>query len=364
MQENNQENIKKVGILTFYKAYNYGAVLQAYALQVYLKSLGYDVYIIDYAPSYLLAYNKLISIRRFLTKNIFRLFYLFIVEILSIKYRKERNRKFSSFIKNNLLITSKESIGILDYIFIGSDQVWNIKMTKGFDPYYWAHFKTRAIVASYAASIGDDNSIFDGKDDLLRDNLKNFSFVSIREEAAKERMQQLTSKPVSFCLDPTLLLGKEWWQSLSLPKRDCNYVLLYLTKYDEAAIRLAKEISTQRNLKIIELKILSSWKYRCNKYQTASPLEFLQLFKHASYIITTSFHGTVFSILYERKFLLMHTRRVNKRSESLLSSLGLSDRMHVDIQSIDKEINWNQVHSRLKELQSESYNYINNVLKV
>lgn len=355
----------KIGILTFHCAHNYGAILQSYALQEYLKQLGHDVKIVDYRPSYLFDYNKVFSLKRILTKRLFLLFRLALNEVLSIPYRIIRKRNFDDYISRNLNITSIKSLTLFDFVFVGSDQVWNIKMTKGFDKLYWGKFNSTAILASYAASLGDDISILNKNKVALQQNLLNFEFVSVRERRMAELIQNYCSKSVNCCVDPTILNIK-LWRSMPLQALDNNYVLVYLTKSDKCAIDLAKKIANEKKMKLINLCLSASWNNRDNFYQYASPKAFLQLFKYANYVVTTSFHGTVFSLLFERQFSLVRvSNSSNIRSESLLSDVQLCDRIYsskLDYNKIDSTINWPLVSSIIDDHAKSSRSYIKEVL--
>lgn len=171
----------KIGILTFHAAHNYGAVLQCYALQEYLKSKGNEVFVIDYRSKYLLDCYKWFNCKLFI-KSIVK--FTFIKEWKKMLDKRKRSNKFETFIQNrlNIINVSILKTNFFDYIVIGSDQVWNTKLTNGYDKYYWGQFchPVQTKIISYSASL---ELIWPkDEDDNVKKMLSNFERISVREK--------------------------------------------------------------------------------------------------------------------------------------------------------------------------------------
>jgi hypothetical protein len=327
----------KIGILTFHCAHNYGAVLQCFGLQKFLSDLGQDVYVIDYRPKYLTEAREYLrnSPRLFFTK---RLRYLPIVFMDAIKFYKLRTRKwdsFENFISQKLNLypyTNGFDGNALDLCVVGSDQVWNKNITGGdYDPVFFAeNFKCQAI--SYAAStIINDNSNSEGIE-MLKRYLYNFKKISVREKHIKEQLNCLCDDlNIEVVLDPTLLVGPKPFLKLvqTASKKRINepYILIYMVKTDIKLYDYASYLSKKHGLKIIEIANDFNSNNSERKIYDASVEEFLALIYDAKYVVTNSFHGTAFCILFHKIFYaIRQNAHIDDRIEQLLSSVGLLNR--------------------------------------
>ena len=346
----------KIGLLTFHCAHNYGAVLQAYALQEVLKSRGHKVEFIDYRNSKLLNIYKWFVWQRFKTKNIKRI----IKETTLLPNRKLRYDNFQHFIKTKLSISKHlYCLSSYDLIVIGSDQVWNTKLTHGFDSMYWGNWEHHnTIVVSYGASMEDYISP-DAKIELSN-LLKNFDFISVRENSIKNQLENLTNKKIDVVIDPTLLLNREHW--LEIKKKNIikdNYILLYQVRNNEKAEKIAKQISEYLNMRIVHL---SAHVDLCNDRETVSsgPLEFLSLFRYARFVVCTSFHGTIFSLIYHIPFCSITLGDgKDARVINILSEIGLNDRgISSYTQRIYAPISWEDVDNKITQMRLKSINYL------
>ena len=203
--------MKKVGILTFHAAYNYGAVLQAYALKEEIKNLGYECKIINFRSKSQIKKYSVINTTKFnkavLAKNIQNIFY--------IKQIKGRNEKFEKFINQKLDIYPKESISEkeiekvineFDYIICGSDQIWNLsEKVDDKNMCYFLNYKGNFKKISYAASFGDSIKEIEKDKDEILPLLKDFNYISVREKDAQKFLEKNAIKS-QLTLDPTLLM--------------------------------------------------------------------------------------------------------------------------------------------------------------
>lgn len=357
----------KVGILTFYCAHNYGAVLQCYATQEFLCSKGHDVEIINYRPEYLLKPYLLFDIKRVLRRNPILFLKLIIVELLMFCNRYKRFRGFERFITKRLnigkVLTKDTLPSDCDAYVIGSDQVWNPKITHGFDPVYFAHFpfpKGDKRYISYAASM-EAKSLSDEQVEFFKNNLDSFDSLSVREDALQQLLQPLTGKPISLVLDPVLMAPPQIWDSFSSDKNSVEkYVVVYQVRNHPDTLRIAHHIAAQIGAKV---KVLMAWvEFRPveGTDQTATPEAFVDIIRNAACVVTTSFHGTAFSVVFNRPF---YTVQLNDgsdtRSQSLLVSLGLTDRI-VDVSASPNftTIDYSLTNHKLEKLRQNSQEYL------
>lgn len=323
----------KVGILTFHDAHNYGAVLQAYALKKYIKQLGYDVNVINY-------HHKTIP-DGFPREN-----------------NEERWEKFNKFIKEitngeQTVYTSEEDLEKLDIDFwiCGSDQIWNTEITRGFNKGFFLDFETNGKKISYAVSMGIPNLPKEQEEDFKK-SINKLDYISVREETLKQYAEKFTDKKVTKTLDPTLLLKNKDYDDLILENKYGEYVLIYALGPDERLTKIAKKIANEKNVKIIELNDKEKENYFCEQVSDAGPMEFLTLIKNAKAIVTNSFHGTIFSIIFGKEFYTITRLNRNSRMENILDIVGMRDRLIDKIEELEN-VNEQDYQKALKNLEEE-----------
>lgn len=328
----------RIGILTFHCAHNFGAVLQCYALQEFLKYRGHDVYVIDYKPKAITDVYRWFVLKRIIRKNLYRA----AKELLLLYWKKKRYDKFEDFINNRLHLAPVESImkNPYDMIVIGSDQVWNYNLTNGFDDYYWGNFphpeNTR--IVSYAASMQDNWP--EEISPTIRKNLENFDCISVRESSLAKKLSSLTcGRRIYQVADPTLLLTREMWASLAIkPQIFKPYLLLFQVEgRNKKTEQIAETLSQIKNLPIVRFTTLVDW-HTTRNVQTISPADFVGLFMNASFVVCSSFHGTVFSLIFNRPFVSVRMGvGKDNRVSNLLQQLGLGNHF---IDSLDYHNNY------------------------
>jgi hypothetical protein len=361
----------KIGILTFHCAHNYGAVLQCYALQETLRNMGHEVEVINYTPPYLVNLYKYFFWRRFISKNPSLFIKKTLSEIKIFKKRYLRYQAFNQFICKYIDISPQYKKNIqtpsnYDIYIMGSDQIWNPNITNGFDSTFFGFFpfeKKDKIYISYAASMGKTNLSLE-KTEYIKHALKNFDGISVREEELKQYLQQLTKQEIQTVLDPTLLLPLNAWDKIILkPKIFERYILVYQVRQDSNTTRIANSIAKQLNCKVIEISanIRLENRNNLNILETCTPEEFLSLIKYSTCVITTSFHGTVFSILFKKDFFCI---KLNDGSDgracNLLDIFNLSSRMISKESSPQmSKVNYNNIdYSKFESLRQNSYNFL------
>ena len=362
----------KIGILTFHCAHNYGAVLQCYAMQEFLRSKGHDVEVINYRPNYLLEPYKIFNIKRFLTKNPIRLLKSLIIEFILFPVRLNRFYGFEKFINGRLNLSKKVTSSSIspnyDIFIVGSDQVWNPKITQGFDSVFFADFpflKGEKKYISYAASM-EAKALNDDQTAFFKKNLNNFDSMSVREDALQQLLQPLIGKPIYQVLDPVLMVPSQIWGRF-LPKHEnkVKYVLVYQVCGHKNTRQIAQHIAKQIGAKVKVLVAAPQINIK-NTFQTATPIDFVNTFRFAECVVTTSFHGTAFSIIFNRPFYSIKLNvGTDSRSSSLLKSVGLEQRM-IDVNDLPvfSQIDYSEVNQKLDVLRVKSQDYLLGSLQI
>ncbi len=381
----------KVGIITFHRVNNYGAVLQAYALQKTIQRLGCECDIIDYNRKNLrdiLLWQKS-KIRSFLKGTPDRQGYSnteFMNMVLTTVFfnKKTVADKFDSFRKRMNLSRAVNSDTIKDLnreydLFIsGSDQVWNCGRVILDKNYLLGFVEDGEKKASYGASFG----IKEIPDKYLEDYkelLSGFKYLAVREEAGADLVRRLAGREAKVVLDPTLLFKKEDWGML-IGKRSAKKeaVVVYMLEYSENLLRFAGKLSKRVNCPVRLLN--KPFHHRTKEeYRTdVGPVEWLSQLQNASYVVTNSYHGVVFSINFNRNFYVeIAEERIRgamaSRIEHILKTFGLEDRLiqkeETDPQKENskfrfstKDMDYGKVNEKLKELRGDSMDYLKRIL--
>lgn len=324
--------MNKIGILTFHRAVNYGAVLQAYALKRTLNAHGGDAHVIDYRnPDIERAYGVFFFGGVRSLRGI-------VAGIANVPVKLIKNYKFRRFCRRLLgLDTDGRNVAGLrslnkkyDAFVTGSDQVWHHGRS-GFDKAYFLNFSDVKKYA-YAASFG-----FDKLDDEYKASykqlLQDYQRISVREAQGAEIVRDLLGTPADVVLDPTLLLDKQSWLEVAecsdiMRRVPSQYILLYVFELTPSLKDYILGLSAKTGLKIVWIQAAMSQKLpNTIRLFTASPEDFVALMAGAAYVVTNSFHGTAFAINFEKEFhteLLPEHYGVNSRIEHLLNTLGTS----------------------------------------
>lgn len=353
----------KVGILTFHNAYNYGAVLQTYATQEIVKSRGHDVEIINY-------HNKKVD-RHYIKKIPQRKFYRIPFALIGKYFFNKRKEAYERFIDKYLhltkeIIRSTEDVTLdkYDVILIGSDQLWNKKITGGWDKMYWGDFKASPNTRRVAWSVCMNNIDLD-EDDLLfiKKHLENFDLISVRESDLLSFVSKLTSKRIYQTLDPTLVLPSENWEKVCHDVKEKSYIAVYAVQDEDKAIAFARKIASIQDKSLVIIRSYSKWYFTSENKEYAGPDDFLSYIRHADMVVTTSFHGAVFSVIYQKQFVCPIFRD-NVRVESLLESLNIRERRVKTIGEYNSlpPIDYVRVKGDLNTLREETLNVWSSII--
>lgn len=380
----------KVAVISsYYQNWNMGGLLQAYALNRVIRELGYDAehirlcYAEPAAPGS--ALHK--RVRTVLTRH--RLSSELIERFFTFLHHETKNRKnFRNFhnhaIYGSIACCDAITVGKLnrqyDIFVTGSDQIWN--------PEFWSNrllgvfgllFVARGKrTLSYAASIGSEQATA-GKEDVFRAILEKLDYVSVREATAQTCLQPLTDKPVRVVADPTLLLEPSDWVGVAAERQvDTPYMFAYfleeITKHTVQLHTVAEQLSLPVYCISTEKEQYIRPEQDC-QICDAGPREFLSYIRNADMIVTNSFHGVVFSVVFQKPFWVVKRYRdndracANNRITDFLRMLELKDRLLEDdeipnIEQLRRPIDYDRVLKRIENLRADSLAWLKDALKM
>lgn len=316
----------KIGILTFQHANNYGATLQMYAMQQFLLQMGHDVVVVNYQQQNIAFNYRIFQIRRnSLLKSL-------LASLLNAPKRIRKNRAFRLFRRKYVQLTRPYSklsgqIEDIDCYVAGSDQIWNSSITNADSNYFLTFLPPGFKKISYAASIGEDTPS-STQLRFLQENIENLDFISVRESSLCNILSGLTQKPVTCVLDPTLLLNEGKWEALCATSCAQDYILVYMVSFEKETYKTARIIADYLGKRVLTIggpRVKRKQGFK--RISGAGPIEFLSLFKNASFVVTNSFHGTAFAISFKRDFLTIAHPTRSSRMRDLLHLLHLDDHL-------------------------------------
>ena len=353
-----QKMDKIIGIITFHRANNFGAVLQNYALQKAIEKIGYSCEDIDYRNQKIEEQYRIFSsirnrgISQILSKKKWEIINLPESIISKIRFSKFRNQ----FINISKRKFTRASINETKYdLYIsGSDQVWNDTISGCHDyKTYFLDF-TKEKKAAYAASCGNA--------DLIKkyfDYLGTFDYITVREEDLSQVLSHNGIVSHVVC-DPVFLLSQKEWNNLLSPKSNATrfVYLYYIDSGREDASRIAKKIAQEKNCSVLYSKkkdrLAISGKYGINHYSDG-PIQFIQNISESEYVVVSSFHGTAFAIIMHKEFVAILHKDTGSRVLTLLEKLQLTDRIVNDYDDyLEKRKHWVPIdYSKVDDLLDE-----------
>lgn len=357
----------KIGILTYHRSHNYGALLQAIALKHVLEGLQHQVTYIDYWPSYHRHAYKIFSIHYMIERRGMRKKILYLKNCLkNFRWRRERKKNFNVFIRAFIepYISTKDET--YDLIVHGSDQIWRIQPEiHTYNPVYFGKHNIQAKKkVSYAASMGNLPNTEKNKV-LIKNYLNSLDTISVREQEL-ERLVQNLGYECQQHLDPTLLLTAEQWRhilKISDSEQSEKYILYYCLQSKAFDLSEVRRFASSKGLKLITIYSSASGRSSFNNVTTADPQKFIELINGASYVLTSSFHGLAFSLIFHKPFYTAFAWNEG-RARSLLTLLGLADRLLVPggvIPAVDTIIDYDKVDSVFCRLRKDSMEYLRNL---
>ena len=363
----------RIGILTYHFVPNYGAAMQAWGLQKALEALGHEAFLIDYRPSHLttggmfhfpkdawsrranlvIAYQKAMALKRLLRGDGGKhaKFEAFHAEHLNIE---------GSIYKSNKELRLEPPIA--DAYICGSDQIWNASEQYGIDSSYFLDFAPAGIkLISYAASFGRP-VVHARFRDRTSELISKIDAISVREQSAVGIVNSLCERDATWVPDPTLLPDDGYPEAI-VPSVVGDYLFSYTLRSRELVAQVEDALARE-----LGLEVVSPAKLAVSGVGAPSPLEWLGYIKSAKCVITNSYHGTLFSIIFRRPFVFVglsgSKSGYNERAKSLLSRLGLTDRMLNDgdlarlPEMIDTAIDWARVQREVDRWRQQSIEFL------
>jgi hypothetical protein len=374
--------MKRVGIITFHCVYNYGAVIQAYAMQETLIGLGLEAEVINFRPQKLMVeYNMATQVIGKKAK-VYRTFFPRRYKT-TIQFVKDRYDNFNLFISKYLKETKicytsskqlEDNPPDYDAYICGSDQIWNSQYNCYENAYFLSFVKDDYKKIAYAPSFGRD-SIENDWDGMLKEYITSFHYLSVREGSGKDLLKQKFNLDSKIVLDPVFLIHKEIWLKLV---RDNDYIkkpyiFVYIIGEHKELLKQAGTFSEKHDLPIVMVNIgnLLQQKSILIDYDKSNvaPDQFLSLLAHAEYVFTNSFHGAAISIILNKKFnVAMNSNKTNTRITNILDLSGLSKQILKSTDEIDKNsldsINYMEVNSKIEAERTKSIQFLKDALGI
>jgi len=363
----------KIFTATFYKR-NFGSALQAFALQRKLKELGCDAVVIDPEttlkrnPSSLTSrvaqflkperhYGFGDKVRRKLQKIKMKVKYTKIDNFLSQNVSTESFDDCESEIQNSKCI-----------LLAGSDQIWSIINHPIGDLYLFKFAPKHVRKFSYAASIGL-SKLSEADCEYYKEALADFESVSFREKVAYDLLRDSISNPVvRKDIDPTLLFDGEFWSNVACERLyEKPYIFVYMLRPDKKIIKMARDLAKRTGLRIVYMGLYINHYCGVKTINDAGVEEYLSYIKNADFVITNSFHGTVFSVQFEKRFVSVKIESTSSRAENLLESLGLNAHLISSVSEVYvalTQIDYEAVNAKLNLKRKASIGYLMEIARI
>ena len=366
--------MRKIDILTIVDNINYGTYLQAFATYKTFVDRGWNAEIVNYIRPYLsskqFAVNYLHNKKMHVVKRlIYAFFYILLYPLMKANLKRfiTKRTKMSKIYRS--VDDFQKSSPIADVYLTGSDQVWNNSHNHGLDiTFFWPFVNGN--IYSYAASIGL-MKFENYEEETVSKLLSRYKSIAVRESFGVEAIKKLGIADVTQVLDPTLLLTGEEWKKIAgdCIKKTEPYLLIYTVEIGrkDFVVEQAQEIAKKRGLKVYIVCPTYKFKkdFKADKVFNFAKVElFLSLFAQADFVVVSSFHGTAFSINFNKQFVAISPSEFSCRVNSLLDLTGLKDRYIKDdiVKSEDiKEIDYEQVNKILAEERIHSFKYIDKI---
>lgn len=349
---------------------NYGSFLQAFALQSVIKANGADPVILKQRESTAKHSSFLYRIICFIRPKANYSYYHRILIKLQDKHFAKKFERLNKFCENSISVEYIESLKDIaeklennDILLAGSDQIWSMAMGPLSD---WYTLESNELPKSikkysYAASIGLSELSEEQKIEY-QVALRDFKVVSFRESQAKQILAPYISGEVRCDLDPTLLLDSSFWSKVASSRIvDEPYIFIYMLRPDKKLIKMGRQLGKQLHCKVIYTGLLSNRFLGIETVCDAGVEDFLSYIRYADGVITNSFHGTVFSILFQKKFVSVRLADTSSRVENLLSILGMEQRLIDDEKELKKfydSIDYSSAFEKLEVERRKSMDYI------
>ena len=371
----------RIGLLSPYYSHNYGTVLQAFALEYYLETKGHKCEYIQYC----LFKNPLEKVLFIIMHPLFLLRFF--------KYRKQNSKslkydylnfdvysqvleKNKEFCEKHISLSpqvcsyfnSRRLNSDYDLFVVGSDQTWSPEIIYNYSVFFLPFVELSSKKASYACSFGTSH-IDDNYKKFLKRSLMSFKYLSCRDKKNTDMLTSLLQKSVTNVIDPTLLLNKDVWSEFMKPvNMPSKYILCYILGEKQCITDYAQKIALEKGLPVYHILTRPCHEKHQNVLKGIGCQEFLYLIANCELLVTDSFHGTIFSINFQKNFVsfdkYVGLSYDNGRLVDVLSEFNLLDHYHIDSDfSYHSEIDYTPVNDILQAKRQESMQYLQNMLQ-
>ena len=353
--------------VTFHHGNNYGALFQMYALHSTIKSLGHDNIVLETRLTSSKE-NKALTIR-----GILRTLFIRACRIYRAKKVSNLNKYFADFKNNHVALTipytSMEELiatpPIVEALITGSDQVWNMTTIPSMIPSRFLDFgNPQAIRFSFAASI-ENMSYSESQIAYVKEQLKKFKGVSLREQSACRYIESITNIRTTYLLDPVFLLERRDWESLAKkPRLDGPYILCYQVLSSRKMQIVLNSLKKETGYPVVAVcNVPFKWVHSDYTLFDVSPEEFIGLYCNASYVVTTSFHGTALGILFNKPTYSIPRSDSSNRIYDLMQLFGLEKFIVQDEHTLSMNaIDWKKINGIIKSERSRSLQFLHDML--
>lgn len=364
----------KISLITLHRITNFGSLLQTYATQTFIEKLGHSVEVVDFVPEGI-TFKRAVFPKNnnSILKKLIRLIPLLLVNGIQFRMVDRFMKKYIHVTKQRYYSFEEllQDVPEADIYISGSDQVWNTQNNnpaEDIKAYYLCFAPNNKKKVAYAGSFG--RTKFDEMEaKQIAEWLNCYDAISVREDTALKTLEDLGINKGVHVVDPTLLLEKEEWLSfcrLKPPKY--KYVFVYNLNRNKTLEKLARKIAKKKGLKIVNFADTLEFIFGAKNKMFNTPLDFLNYIAHADFVVTDSFHGTAFSLNFERQFVSLPAPKYNSRLESILRKTNLINERFVKtveegLLASERTIDYATVNQILDNERKKSKEYLKEAFK-
>ena len=366
----------KVSIITYHRVYNYGAALQAYATVKCFEKLGLDAEIIDYIPEKVRDYGSFRQVlyeTKMFHSNIVK---CIVISLLKMPSYKKRVPIFDIFLEGNIPMTApyysekelKQNPPEADLYCTGSDQVWNNTYLPQFDLVYFLTFVPGRKKIAFSSSFGRKD-FTNAEIEQILPWLNQYSAISVREKSGLTLLKNVKVKLKEHVIDPTLILTKKEWMQLRESHSYADYILVYQLHSKSNTEEYAVALERRTGKKTLKISLDCIRKSKCD-YNVKFPSIglFLALFANASIVVTDSFHGTAFSLNFNRNFVVTMPGKTGERIQSILELTGLTERIVHNAEEacniVEKDIDFGYCNKVISAEREKAMRFLKEAVKI
>ncbi|MBP3354251.1 MAG: polysaccharide pyruvyl transferase family protein [Bacteroidales bacterium] len=366
-------NIK---IITRHFPANYGSILQSIATQKAIEKLGHKSQIIDYIPKNEYGVRGVLSLlkqKKEWNNSALKKFLYVVLRspgdvIANFKFSRMRKKYLELTPRYNTKEELRENVEPAEIYMTGSDQVWGEIAGGGYDYSYLLDFISEKYPkVAYSASFGK----IDFSEEVLlqyKELLSKYKYISLRELDGVNILNQMGIPNLGQVLDPVYMFNSEWWSRFIKKERTDKYVLVYQIHANKDIEEYAKKFAKEKGLKLIRIFPLLHQIFRGGRLAYLPNIsQFLSYIKNAEYVVTDSFHGTSFSLIFNTQFINVLAKvNINSRIYSLLKILGIEDRIvteKFDFSIADRKIEYNAINKKIDDLREKSYYILKTIIE-